>query len=385
MNEDPSIRGASGSAAMVADGAEARTNLNIAWRGSAWSLTGLAFFNWFMTIITLGIYSFWGRTEVRKRIWSSVRLADEPLEYTGSGKELFLGMLVVFLLVLLPMFLAVVAITVYFGPESLVGTLAPAAIYLVFPFLFALASYRARRYRLTRTNWRGIRGTMTGSPMRYAAINYATVLLYPLTLGWIAPWRANMLQRRLVRETALGSTNLHYDGASRPLYRRFAVFWFAGIAALALAGFASYGLVAEYIPDFLEAARTERPPPPLPPPVVLRLVIVVASFYLVLIFLYTWYAAGMLNHFARSTTFHGARFSLSASTGGLVWLMFSNLLISFGTLGILSPVVGARGTRYFVERLGLDQPVDLAAILQNQAARGHAGEGLAQAFDIDAI
>ena len=53
--------------------------LAITWAGNPWDLVGLSFKNFLLTVITLGIYSFWGKTEVRKRIWSSVRIQGEPL------------------------------------------------------------------------------------------------------------------------------------------------------------------------------------------------------------------------------------------------------------------------------------------------------------------
>ena len=89
--------------------------IDVTWRGSPWSLTGLSFLNFLLSVVTLGIYSFWGKTEVRKRIWSSVRLNGEPLVYTGTGKELFLGFLIIFGVFLLPAFAILVALQLMLG------------------------------------------------------------------------------------------------------------------------------------------------------------------------------------------------------------------------------------------------------------------------------
>ena len=90
-------------------------------------LIGLSIVNFLLRIVTLGIYHFWGKTEVRRRIWSAVRLNGEPLEYTGTGKELFLGFLVVLAVVFLPITLGVFAVTVVFGPNSLATATVPDA------------------------------------------------------------------------------------------------------------------------------------------------------------------------------------------------------------------------------------------------------------------
>ena len=91
--------------------------LALAWKQQA-GLIGLSIVNFILRVLTLGIYHFWGKTEVRRRIWSAVRLNGEPLEYTGTGKELFIGFLVVLLCVFLPMLLVGGALVYVLGPHS---------------------------------------------------------------------------------------------------------------------------------------------------------------------------------------------------------------------------------------------------------------------------
>jgi len=362
-----------------------QTEIDITWSGSPWKLVGLSFVNTLLMILTLGIYGFWGRTEVRRRIWSSVRLNGEPLRYTGTGKELMLGFLVVFGVVLFPVLAITVAVIITFGPESMAARVVQFALYVVFFFLVGMAVYRARRYRLSRTNWRGIRGTMIGSSLRYALIAFATVILYPLTIGWIAPWRANMLQRRLTRETVFGNQQLGYDGTSGPLYARYAVVWIGTIAILAGAGFAIFGMLGPKLLSLAEAAASGAPPVQLTAREIASVLGILFGAFCLWSIVSAWYRASMANHFARSTTYQAARFSLAIGPGGLIWLFLSNLFLIVFTLGILRPVAEARMARYLVERMRLNGPVDLAEIAQSEAALGRTGEGLAQAFDVDAF
>jgi uncharacterized membrane protein YjgN (DUF898 family) len=62
----------------------------------------LLLINLFLTIITLGIYRFWAKTNVRRFIWSNIRFMGDPLEYTGKASELLLGFMIV-LAVLFPL------------------------------------------------------------------------------------------------------------------------------------------------------------------------------------------------------------------------------------------------------------------------------------------
>src|SRR5215475_15829507 len=115
----------------------------ISWAHPPGGFVGLSFLNGLLRILTLGVYHFWGKTEVRQRIWSAVRIDGEPLEYRGTGGELLRGFLVVFFLVLLPLGLASFA-------ASLLGPVTHAIYSFAFWALLLLLSgigiHRARRY-----------------------------------------------------------------------------------------------------------------------------------------------------------------------------------------------------------------------------------------------
>src|SRR5215467_7699377 len=57
-------------------------------------LVGLLSKNFFLTLVTIGIYRFWAATRLRRYLWSNIRIGGDGLEYTGTGRELFLGFLV---------------------------------------------------------------------------------------------------------------------------------------------------------------------------------------------------------------------------------------------------------------------------------------------------
>ena len=55
------------------------------------------------------------------------------------------------------------------------------------------------------------------------------------------------------------------------------------------------------------------------------------------------------------------------------------------SLGVLSPVAEARTMRYIIERLSVEGTADWPAVGQNPDALMARGEGLAEAFDVDAF
>src|SRR5262245_27555571 len=112
-----------------------------AWRSG---LLGLLTKNAALSVITLGFYRFWARTQLRWFFWSSISVDGDRLEYTGEGIELFIGFLIA-LAVLAPLGFIYDQITLLVEPESttqLALTLAYLAIVLA---LVHVARYRSRR------------------------------------------------------------------------------------------------------------------------------------------------------------------------------------------------------------------------------------------------
>jgi uncharacterized membrane protein YjgN (DUF898 family) len=361
--------------------------LALTWKQHS-GLIGVSIVNFVLRVLTLGIYHFWGKTEVRRRIWSAIRLNGEPLEYTGTGKELFLGFLVVLFCVFLPIALAGAALVYVLGPHSQLLPAFQLLAYVVLFFLVGIAIHRALRYRLARTRWRGIRGGLDGSSLRFAWTHFWTALLIPFTLGWIMPWRATKLQSLLYNDMRFGNRPFRFMARSGPLYGRFAVAWIGTIllfvAASAGVGFSMYLVGFDPQP----AAVPGRPPsvdPKTMAAIMTAIVPIMVVFYLLFGLIVAWYQAGAFNHFAAHTSYEGATFRGRATTWSLIWLVISNILIVSLTLGLLAPVAQARAARYMIDRLSIDGAVPLAEIEQRAADPMRRGEGLAQVFDVDAF
>jgi uncharacterized membrane protein YjgN (DUF898 family) len=351
--------------------------LALTWKQPS-GLIGLSLINFVLRVLTLGVYHFWGKTEVRRRIWSAMRLNGEPLEYTGTGKELFIGFLVVFFAIFLPVTLIALAVMYTFGPQS--GAVATFQIlaYVAFFFLIGFGIHRALRYRLSRTRWRGIRGGLEGSSLRYAWTYFWTALLIPFTLGWIMPWRSTKLQAAICNDMRFGNRPFRFTARSGPLYGRFAIAW---IGSLVVFGVATAIVVA--------AGLAMRPPPGVkaqPDPALVGLMVaVLIAAYIIFGVIIAWYQAATINHFAAHTGYEGATFKGNATAGSLIWLAISNLLIVILTLGLLAPVAQVRAARYMVNRLSISGAVPLAEIEQRANDPMRRGEGLAQVFDVDAF
>ena len=164
------------------------TRLRLECSGRMGELAKIALVNALLTVLTLGIYRFWAKTRVRRYLWSRTSLLGDAFEYTGTGGELFRGFLVVAACVLAPLSAYYWAISLLVSPEQSdlqLALLAP--FYATVLFLIGVAVHRARRYRFSRTAWRGIRGAQGGSALTYGASYLGWTLLSAATLGWTYP------------------------------------------------------------------------------------------------------------------------------------------------------------------------------------------------------
>ena len=304
-------------------------------------MVALCFINFVLRILTLGIYHFWGKTEVRRRIWSAIRLNGEPLAYTGTGMELFLGFVIVFGAILLPAILLAYGAVLVFGPGSPMPALLQVVVYAAFFFLLGIGIHRAQRYRLARTRWRGIRGGLEGGSLGYAWTYFWTGLLIPLTLGWIVPWRSTRLQGLISNGMRFGDRPFRFSAPSGPLYSRFAILWLAAVVIMFVASSIIGVLMALVFrpEDFQPDA-----PPGMPRMAALLAIVYAVTFvgFLVYGIFSAWYRAGMMNHFAAHTTFEGASFRGSATAGSLMWLTVSNyLMVLFDARPLVAAGAGA--------------------------------------------
>lgn len=347
----------------------------IEYVGDAADIIPIAIKNLIFNILTLSLYRFWGRTEVRRHIWSNIRIKGDPLEYTGTGGEMFIGFLVVTFLVFMPL------TGLFFWAQLLIEQGNSAAggglmmvLYIVFLWLLGLAVYRAQRYRLSRTRWRGVRGGMQNKGYGYANANLGYTLLLFLTLGLTYPFVANKLWTLETNDRMFGSGRFQYNAGSGALYKSF----FIAFVVMMVFGYAPFMYVSL---DIFALEPGETPDPSS-----------LAWFFVAYMWLlisapvaFAFFYIKQLEHFWSNMYYAGARFSFDGTVGELIKLHLGNFFIVSFTFGVLGPLAQLRVVKFMITHTHLEGPLDLAAITQSDQPEDAFGEGLAEGFDIGTI
>jgi uncharacterized membrane protein YjgN (DUF898 family) len=180
-----------------------------------------------LQILTLGFYRFWLITDIRRHVWMHTEIDDHSFEYLGDGKELLLGFLTA-LTVLVPIYVAYTLLAVEIERLVVFGSLALVGVtYGLMYFAF----YRARRYRISRTAFRGMRLGMSGSGWAYAGRALIWDFLTLLTIGFAYPSRTAALARYKMRHTHYGTLAGSFVGSGWAFFKRVWWIW-AGFLAL---------------------------------------------------------------------------------------------------------------------------------------------------------
>lgn len=359
--------------------------------------------NLLLALATLGIYRFWGKTRMRRYLWSHVSYDGDRLEYTGTGGELFRGFLIVAaILVVLGLLLGLAQLAVMIllvedpGTQIVLQQAASALFYVVAFFLVLLGHYTALRYRLTRTRWRGIRGGLSGSAWRYAWTAFRYVLLRIATLGLYAPFATVRLWAYRINNVHFGTARASFEGSGRQIFKPFLISFLASLAAFAVAfggAWLAEGGAIEHAAALLDAdvgpGRTAKggveARVPLAMVTLARFIAIFVALSLLASFIalvaHCWYWTKLLSLMARGTMIAGLRFSATPRTGRLWWLIAGNFLIGLFTLGLGLPIVLHRLWRFVAENLHIEGVIDGAAIAQSQQLAPSRGEGVLEVLD----
>jgi uncharacterized membrane protein YjgN (DUF898 family) len=329
-------RPAANGSVMVAAAPPARdvplsTRRRLSFHGAGGTLFGIYVVNVLMTIVTLGFYRFWGRVKVRCYMMSQTGFEGDRFAYHGTGRELLNGFFKAGIFFGAPLTLLQTVDEVA-GDSMVHAGIRFLSSVLIFIFI-PTAMVGARRYRLSRTSWRGIRFAFRGRVKDFIRIFVRGSLLSSLTLSLYYPFFQARQQHFMISNSHFGRRPFRFDGRGRDL-------------------FGSYCLT-------------------------LLLLVPTLGLY------WFWFSAKKTRYFWEHTFFESARFRCSLSGRQLMTFTLTNWLILAVTLGLAWPWVLVRSTRFVFSYLSIDGAIDLDGIVQEPQLATATGDALSSILGTD--
>lgn len=302
----------------------------LSFEGTGGALCGIQLVNTFLTIVTLGIYSFWGKTKVRNYLWSQTELKGDRFVYHGTGMELMTGFFKVMILFAVPLFLLEL-VPRFMGPNIAIQVIAKVLAFAMIIVLTPMALAGARRYRLSRTSWRGIHFSFRGATKDFVALFLGGGLLTFITLGLYYPFFDARRQVFMVNNAYFGNRSFRFDGEGRDLFKPFLVALLLGIPTLGLS--------------------------------------------------WVWFMAARQRYFWERTCLDDIRFRCTVTGGRLLGLYLTNFLLLIVTLGFAWSWVMVRNINFTFSYLTLEGTMDLAKVRQEAQTASATGDMLAGFVD----
>lgn len=354
--------------------------------GRAGDLAKIAISNALLTLTTLGIYRFWGKTRIRRYVWSHVSFLGDRLEYSGRPVELLVGFIVA-IGILAPIFGAFHFMEIWAGIDELALVLVSLIELVIIFFLIHLAIYRARRYRLTRTQWRGIRGGQTGSAFTYAFLALGWTFVMIITLGLAYPLYRIRLQRYAMEHTWFGDRSCSFEGRAAKLFGPWLLTWILYLPTL---GFVFFWYKAREFRYLVSETRFGA--------LSFRSELSGVSLFVVYFFysMALTLTIGLVVTFATKLMPEVFQTYMSLAEGDTATVMASDPVIGLTLVAVMAMTVVSFGViqvlfflhpliRVLCQTMSVLGEEDYAAIAQNQETMPSRGEGLADTLDLGAI
>lgn len=337
--------------------------------------------NILMNIITLGIYSFWGKTRMRQYVVGAFVLHKDRFEYTGTGKELFFGFLKaipVFLALYLPFMIAS-----FVDPEAVW----PMVFLIPFLYVFPVALYSAFRYRISRTQWRSIRFGLEGSVMKYANLYLWRWLINIVSLGVLIPYSDIRRYRYIADNAYFGDILFRFEGRGKDLMTTHLATYSMGIGFLMIA---FYGL--QLMATFFSTIQVTMEEQALSTEeallifgdssFIVALACVILPFIMVPI-VRLIYKTALIHEMTNHLYAGEIGFRSTVTTLALMKLKLVNILILICTLGLGLPYIMQRNVRFFVQHTQVKGDLETIGIKQATGRKPTDAEGLHEVMGLE--
>lgn len=313
----------------------------VQYNGDFGSLFKIYIVNVLLTIVTLGFYYPWAKVKLLRYHYGETQMNGSPFVFHGTGKEVFRGFIKA-LLIFGAWYAVFFAISFYgeSGGDPFLFIFGILIWELVLVLIIPLALVGSLKYRLSRSSWRGIHLSYSGTVKSMYKVMIKGVLLSIVTLGFYLPWFYVAIRKEILKNTKFGNVSFDFKGKGGDLIMVMFVGGLLSVLTLYIYTFQFQANVMNFYIDNIHIKKGEEK----------------ASFY------------GTI------------------SGWGLFKLWTGNLLIVLITLGLGAPYALIRTMKFYTKNFQIEGSIDFDSIEQGELIEADAtGDSFLDAFEMDII
>ncbi len=179
------------------------------FQGKGLDLFRIQLVNIILTVLTFGLYYPWAKAKKLSYLYSQTYFEDSPFAFTGTGREMFKGFIKA-MLILLVFYAALVVSVIYLESVGLLQ-LVLLVFYLVLILMVPFVLHGSYRYRMAKSNWRGIRFGYVGNRKELVLLFLKGFFLTLITLGIYGAWFSINLRRYMLSNIRIGNAEFVYE------------------------------------------------------------------------------------------------------------------------------------------------------------------------------
>ena len=348
------------------------TRHQFSFKGKASEYFGIWIVNLLLSIITLGIYSAWAKVRRMRYFYANTFMDGHNFEYHANPVSILKGRIIV-----------VVILIIY----NVLIVASPIFAILLIPFFFAfpwlinkgiafqaqVISYRNVRFGFEGSYWRAM-GAFIGMP-----------ILAFLSLGILAPFASRSVSNYIGKNLRYGKSRFHTNAPLGALYAN----WGASIGFAIVASIVIGTLLAIFggltgIGAMLRDSLSRQIGDPMIVEIFSSSIFWILGFYIAAGMAFLFYKAGVRNVAYNFTALQGGH-RLISSLGRIkyIWIIFSNVIVTLVTIGLMRPWAAIRTWRFLAEHTQFEASSDLSDIASDTSADGSVAS--AEFMDIEGV
>lgn len=314
-----------------------------------------------LSLITLGIYSAWGKVRKRRYLYAHTRLDDSGFDYRAAPVAILKGRVIALAL------FGGFALSAHFSPVAQVVFIV--LLVLLMPWIVVASS----RFNARNTAYRNVAFGFDGTLREAAKVFLGFGAIALVTAGAAYPWFRMRRARFIIERHRFGATPFAADLA----IGGFVVAYLLAALMLIGAGVLMVAAIGTAFGIAVAAGDAKHPPAGL-------IFLPVASIYVAYLAVFAYLRARIGNLTLNATILGPLRCRSTLRARDLTWIYATNIVAAIATLGLAIPWVTIRMARYRASKLDATGPRSLASFAAAASAVGTAtGSGVGDLFDVD--